>query len=1101
MVKSSDQAIDRAARLYRFLAEAQRPRIPAAAAPGHDDRVLWLGRLPTDATVANAVYGAAEDDSWLVMDRIEHTPTPAPPEGLARWLDLDDLEDWRGAPPSLLDKDRTGPAWVHHQYGTWCADWTSWAAEQRSRAATVAAYRELYAIHQDAHTLSEQNELVLAVGYLTGMSGNQHIRRHLVTTPASINLDIRTGRLRVGPADGGTRLSLEEVSDGSAIPAQKKGEVSVAELLVLAGNDPFNDDVYVALETWAYRHGALTKYLRQSIPHQDKRGKLQISHAPALILRKRTRRAYVDAFTTLEKAVRNKRYVPELLRELVIGRTESAQTENPPEKGMVSSVTYFPAPYNREQRQIKEQLCQDRTVVVQGPPGTGKTHTIANLVTDLLAHGNRVLVTSPTSRALDGLHDKLPEQIQDLCVSMVSSDGQGRKGLEQSVRALLDGLHRYDEGAALEQSNRLKQRLVAARRARAETSRQLRNAGEQSTSPNDKHHAPNRTAQAERDEHDALCELITHLAWDSCLRRAVHGADRLYLNSYVQAVKRIGKGTDKYVHRYRAEARERLNKCQHAVPAWIMPLHHVVDVIPMDTPDLFDVAIIDEAGQAGPEALLLPWLARRIVVMGDDQQVGPPEVSNGRGKIRRLVDAHIPDLPVRTLLQSGSSFLDLAMASHSAVTLREHFRCMPEIIAFSNLECYAGDLRPLRQYGQDRLDPLRHSYVDNAVVTAEKGGISNEVEADALVDQVVRCCADPAYAGRRMGIIALECGAQEKLIEDRLMTRLSITEMQERRLRVGTPESFQGTERDVVFLSMVVAVDGGGRSAETFEDARRRYNVAASRARDQVWLFHSVHLDDLSPEDLRYRYLEFASGPLAEHGRTQHDTKSPVARPLTQTSPPPATQGSTAPVSTGPARRVPEKQRLVTRTTSHVTSKSHPVQPAGKTDAVRRTKHSGKSGGSGALVLPAGAYHRLQQERKLLRAKLARRPSARSAADQAAVQAQQHDYEVRRQRLTSRLAQLDLLLSNAVMGKRKGGSQETYPGCVIVVCDDGSREPYAVTIAEAAGADAKYEAVRPDSEMGKALAHAVPGCSITFQAPSGPRVVHVLEIRAYPPQN
>ncbi|HEY9473423.1 MAG TPA: hypothetical protein VIS06_06155, partial [Mycobacteriales bacterium] len=140
-MKSPDQAVDRAARLYRFLAETQKLWTPTVADLGRYHRVLWLGTLPTDATVTNAAYGAAEDDSWLVMDRVEHTPAPVPPEGLARWLALDDLEDWRGAPPPLLDEDTTGPAWVHRRYDMWCADWTSWADEQRSRAAAVAAYR------------------------------------------------------------------------------------------------------------------------------------------------------------------------------------------------------------------------------------------------------------------------------------------------------------------------------------------------------------------------------------------------------------------------------------------------------------------------------------------------------------------------------------------------------------------------------------------------------------------------------------------------------------------------------------------------------------------------------------------------------------------------------------------------------------------------------------------------------------------------------------------------------------------------------------------------------------------------------------------------
>ena len=82
------------------------------------------------------------------------------------------------------------------------------------------------------------------------------------------------------------------------------------------------------------------------------------------------------------------------------------------------------------------------------------------------------------------------------------------------------------------------------------------------------------------------------------------------------------------------------------------------------------------------------------------------------------------------------------------------------------------------------------------------------------------------------------------------------------RLLCGDPYSFQGDERDIVFLSMVASVEGEGRSAplvrETF---RQRFNVAASRPRDQVWLFHSIRESDLHPDCMRRRLLNFYYNP------------------------------------------------------------------------------------------------------------------------------------------------------------------------------------------------------------------------------------------------
>jgi transcription elongation GreA/GreB family factor len=80
--------------------------------------------------------------------------------------------------------------------------------------------------------------------------------------------------------------------------------------------------------------------------------------------------------------------------------------------------------------------------------------------------------------------------------------------------------------------------------------------------------------------------------------------------------------------------------------------------------------------------------------------------------------------------------------------------------------------------------------------------------------------------------------------------------MEKRRLVCGNPYSFQGDERDIILLSMVAAPNERIGPLTMGAD-ERRFNVAASRARDQMWLFHSVIRDDLSASCLRRSLLEF----------------------------------------------------------------------------------------------------------------------------------------------------------------------------------------------------------------------------------------------------
>ena len=120
-----------------------------------------------------------------------------------------------------------------------------------------------------------------------------------------------------------------------------------------------------------------------------------------------------------------------------------------------------------------------------------------------------------------------------------------------------------------------------------------------------------------------------------------------------------------------------------------------------------------------------------------------------------------------------------------------------------------------------------------------------------------------------MGVISLLGDGQARRIEDELIERIGPEEIDKRKLLCGDAYSFQGDERDVMYLSLVVAPVNlaGDRSlprAVTAKQFKQRYNVAASRARDQMWLFHSVMPGDLSPLCLRRNLLEYCLDPKIE---------------------------------------------------------------------------------------------------------------------------------------------------------------------------------------------------------------------------------------------
>ena len=117
------------------------------------------------------------------------------------------------------------------------------------------------------------------------------------------------------------------------------------------------------------------------------------------------------------------------------------------------------------------------------------------------------------------------------------------------------------------------------------------------------------------------------------------------LQTYRDHISNLGMGTGKYAEKYSSAARSAMIEAQSAVPAWVMPLQQVLDSIPAK-PNSFDVVIVDEASQADITSLFLLWLAPRVIVVGDDKQCTPSEVSSGAlDVIFDRLDLYLHDLP------------------------------------------------------------------------------------------------------------------------------------------------------------------------------------------------------------------------------------------------------------------------------------------------------------------------------------------------------------------------------------------------------------------------------------------------------------------------
>lgn len=357
-----------------------------------------------------------------------------------------------------------------------------------------------------------------------------------------------------------------------------------------------------------------------------------------------------------------------------------------------------------------------------------------------------------------------------------------------------------------------------------------------------------------------LVQLKTSIGLQSNMTERVQGA----LMRFVSAVSKIGKGTGKRAPRHRKDAYRAMQDCYDGVPCWIMPAWRISESLPSEFGS-FDLVIIDEASQSDiTNALPAILRAKKVLVVGDDKQVSPTAAFIPEESMLKLKHNFLSSQPNAQLLMPGVSVYDLAASIFPSqrIMLTEHFRCVEPIIRFS-MQFYAESLVPLRiPKGSEKITP---PLVDIFVPGAKRDERRkvNELEAEAIVEEIKLLINDPKFTNRSMGVVSLVGAQQAKYIQDLLLREIGEEVFERHCFACGDAATFQGKERDIMFISMVVGAKQG--AAMTKREDEQRMNVALSRARDRMYLFRSVREADLKNEaDLRLKILRHFANPMSQ---------------------------------------------------------------------------------------------------------------------------------------------------------------------------------------------------------------------------------------------
>lgn len=545
--------------------------------------------------------------------------------------------------------------------------------------------------------------------------------------------------------------------------------------------------------------------------------------------------------------------------------------------------------------------------LISGPPGTGKTYTIGAIAIEHMSRGESVLIASRTDEAVDVIFEKISNSLEtNNCVVRGGKKRTHLTPLKRYLKALLTGpikhlirefnLPRKSSSVSIsEQLSELSKSIDRRKKSITKTEESFLKEAENEIQWG-KHLSLSKSGVLDKlkTQYLNLRNKLQTPIWESSHNLYKYDneqiTDILELTRlrYVAQVLEVLKHDWNTINDFHEALKltsdtEKLNKFESidftavlkAFPVWLTNLSEVNNVLPLKK-ELFDVVIIDEATQCDI-ASCLPLLqrAKRAVFAGDQNQLKHVSfLSRGIQNIYR--NKHqLQDIDYSILNFRDRSILDLAMSSLNSgdqvAMLDEHFRSISPIISFSNEYFYDGALRVMTSRPDEKEQGVYYIQCNGK---REKKGI-NEKEALNLLKDVRQLIdkeenLSTAYS-TSIGILSpfrSQVDYLGKLVQD----SFSITEIKKHKINIGTAYSFQGEERDNMYLSFVIDKDSH-YSALRHINKDDVFNVSITRARNKQFVYTSITQQDLKKDSLLKSYFLTLNTSKVENNTTNisHD--------------------------------------------------------------------------------------------------------------------------------------------------------------------------------------------------------------------------------------
>ncbi len=328
------------------------------------------------------------------------------------------------------------------------------------------------------------------------------------------------------------------------------------------------------------------------------------------------------------------------------------------------------------------------------------------------------------------------------------------------------------------------------------------------------------------------------------------------VNNYFKDVGDLSSGRFKRL-------RKSLDDLKRFFPAWITTNQSINNSIPLQD-GVFNLVVIDEAGQCDiPSVIPLLYRAKRAVFIGDPEQFR--HITSIKDEVEYAIAkaSGVEDVIDNWCFTTRSAF-DRAFASTDCASfLKQHYRCHPDIIEFSNFNFYDGKLVTQTSLNQFSKLPIQETgliwhHTEGSVVKEQKGAwnpdeVSKAVELfDKWAQQGLFAAPDLTY-----GIITPFRRQVAEL--NKAFSRLPWFKAVENRFTIGTAHSFQGSECDVLVYSPVVAENMEKHLVKFASAQNDLINVTVTRAKNLLYIIGDIHAcQKVSPDTPLYELANYA---------------------------------------------------------------------------------------------------------------------------------------------------------------------------------------------------------------------------------------------------